>query len=427
MLSVLLAALVVVCLSALCSLSEAAFLSLPLVRARALAKVGGRAARTVLRIKENVQAAISAIVILNTIVNMAGASFVATRAAAVAEEAAAAGDIVVVSGAWFTALLTIAVVLFGEILPKTLGERFNVGVTMAAALPVLCLITLFHPFGWLTERFVDRIAPRRRRHVTSKEEISAMAEMAEREGAIRSSEAAVIQRVFRLNDITAEDTMTPRIRARMLAADATLEEARAELTSIQYSRIPLYSGTRDHVTGILRRTDALLALVEGRAGSTLEQLGTKAKFVPATMSVDRLLLELQRERVQIAIVVGEYGETIGLVTVEDIVEELVGEILDEKDVDERTIKRLSREEILVHGQTEIDRINRFFNVELPDERPTIAGLLLDTLGRLPRAGEHVLVGGVDIVVDEVNERAIVRVRLLKPSSREAVEKGSGPA
>ncbi len=426
MLTVLVASFFVVLLSALCSLSEAAFMSLPLVRARALAKVGGRAAKAVLRIRENVQAAISAIVILNTVVNMAGASFVTARATLVAEEAAAAGDFMTVSVAWVTALLTIAVVLFGEIFPKCIGERFNVGVSLTAAYPVLILITVLHPFVWATEKMVDRFVPLRRRHVTTEEEISALAEMARKEGAIHSSEAAVIQRVFRLNDITAEDTMTPRIRCKMLDADATLEEARADLRGIQFARIPLFSGTRDNVTGILRRSDALMGLAEGEGTTRLDALASKAKFVPSTMTVDKLLLEMQRVRVQIAIVVGEYGETIGLVTVEDIVEELVGEILDEKDVDERIIKRISREEVLVHGQTEIDRINQFFNVELPDDRPTIAGLVLATLGRLPRAGEHVMVGGVDIVVDEVNERAIVKVRILKPAPQPA-EKGPGGA
>lgn len=425
MVIVLTAAAAVVLLSALCSLSEAALLSLPLARARALAKLGGRASKAVLRIRERIQAAISAIVILNTVVNVVGTAIVTTFAAEVAEEGARQGDLFTVSVAWITALLTGAVVLFGEILPKSVGERFCVPVSLAAAYPVLTLIGIFHPLVWLTDRIIDRVVPRRRKQVTTEEEISALAEQARREGVIRSSEAEVIQRVFRLNDITAEDVMTPRIRCRMLAADASLEDSREELAVIQNARIPLFTGTRDNVTGLLRRADALLALTRGRGETRLGDLGTRAKFVPATMTVDRLLLELQRDRVQLGIVVGEYGETIGIVTVEDIMEELVGEILDEKDVDERSIKRVSREEILVHGQTEIGRINQFFNTDLPEDRPTIAGLLLDKLGRLPRSGEHVLTDGVDIVVDEVNEKAIVRVRILKDAGhRAAAEKGA---
>src|SRR5258706_2663125 len=284
---------------------------------------------------------------------------------------------------------------------------------MAAAYPVLALIAIFHPFVVGTEKLVDSLFPRRRRAVTSAEEITELADQAQKEGAIASSEAGLIQRVFRLNDITAEDIMTPRIRARMLAGDATLGEAREDLAKIGFARIPVFAGTRDNVTGVVRRSEALLGLADGKTGTRLSELATKAKFVPATIAVDRLLLEFQKERVQLGIVVGEYGETVGLVTLEDILEELVGEILDEKDLDEHSIKRLSREEILVHGQTEIARINHFFNTELPDDRPTIAGFLLDKLGRMPRVGEHVVSDGVDIVVDEVTEKAIVRVRILK--------------
>jgi CBS domain containing-hemolysin-like protein len=415
MMTVLAIAAAVVVLSALCSMSEAAFLTLPLVRARALAKLGGRTSRAVLRIRERVQYAISAIVILNTVVNLVGMSLIIAAAARVT----GGSDLATAILTWITAFVTAVVVLLGEIIPKTIGERFHVGVCMAAAYPVLALIGLFHPVVWATEKIVDASFPQRRRAVTSAEEISALAEQAHKEGVIRSSEALVIQRVFRLNDITAEDVMTPRIRMKMLLADATLGEVREDLARVGFARIPIYAGTRDNVTGVVRRSEALLGLADGRLETRLSELATKAKFVPATLAVDRLLLEFQKERVQLGVVVGEYGETVGLVTLEDILEELVGEILDEKDLDEHSIKRVSREEILVHGQTEIARINHFFNTELPEDRPTIAGLILDRTGRLPRPGEHIAAEGVDIVVDEVNEKAIVRVRILKSIPREA--------
>src|SRR5688572_7084191 len=394
--NVILAASAVVILSALFSMIEAAFLSLPLVRAQALAKIGGRTARTVLRIRQKVHNALSVLVILDTVVDITGSALVTTMAVKAAEEAAARGDLVTVSVATVTTVLTVAIILFGEILPKTFGERYHVGVTLSAAYPVLVMITLLHPLVWLSDRIIGRMFPGRRRNVTSAEEISAMAEEASREGTIGHSEADVIQRVFRLSDITAGDVMTPRIRARMLPADATLEESRGDLFAIGFSRIPLYSGTRDNVAGILRRADALRALAEGKGGTRLSELAAKAKFVPATMVVDQLLREFQRERVQLAVVVGEYGETVGVVSLEDILEELVGEILDEKDVSERSIKRISRDEILVHGQTEIGHINHFFNTEIPEDRPTIAGFLLDRLGRIPKTGEHVVAEGIDL-------------------------------
>ncbi len=417
MLTVVLAGIFVIFLSHLCSLSEAALLSIPLARARALAKIGGRRARVLLRLREKVQHAISAIVILNTVVNVVGTAVVATAAGLVADKAAARGDATAVTVSLVTAVLTVAIVFFGEIIPKTLGERFHVGVAKAAAYPVLVLVTVMHPVAWLTEQVVDRFAPRRRK-VTSEEEIAALVEQASREKAIGSEEAEVIRRVFRLNDITAEDIMTPRIRAHMLTEDLTLAEAREDIGRIAHSRIPLYAGTRDHVTGIVRRAELLKALADGRSAERLAEFSTKAKFVPRTMGVDRLLLDFQKERVQIGVVVGEYGETIGIVTIEDILEELVGEILDEKDVDETRIKRVSREEILVHGQTEVQHVNRFFNTEIPEERPTIAGFLLERLERLPTAGERVSLEGLDFVLDEVTDRAIARVRILKPTPAE---------
>jgi putative hemolysin len=424
MMTVLLAAGAVVLLSGLFSMVEAAFLSLPLVRARALAKLGGPASRAVLRIREKIHSVVSVLVILDTVVDLGGSALVATLALEASLEAAHAGNLVQISVPMVTAGLTLGVIVFGEVLPKTIGERFHVGICLAAAFPVLVLVTLFHPVVWAMERLVEAVLPKRRRNVTTVAEISELTEQARSEGAIGSREAEVIQRVFRLGDITAEDIMTPRIRCRMLPADAALDSVRKELGAIAFSRIPVYAGTRDHVTGILRRSEALYALVDGGGARRLEEVAAKPKFVPATMAVQRVLLEFQKERVQLAIVVGEYGEVLGLITLEDIFEELVGEILDEKDLDERSIKRVSREEILVHGQTEIARINHFFNTELPEDRPTIAGLLLERLGRLPRTGEHVLTDGVDVVVDEVTERAIVRVRILKGTPpREAAPPG----
>ncbi len=411
--TILFAGLAIVLLSAMCSLAEAAFLSLPLVRARALAKLGGPAARVVLRLRERVQNAITALVILNTVVNMVGASIVGAAVSTMEVEARAAGGTPGVVLAVAVPALTAAVIVFGEIIPKALGERFHTGVSLAAAFPVLGLVALFRPVVWAAERGLGLVVPARSRTVTSEEEISALAQQAEKEGAIDPGEAEVIQRVFRLNDFTAEDIMTPRIRCRMLPEDSTLGEARAELAAIGYARIPVFAGTRDNVTGVIRRADALLGLADGKVDLRLSELATRAKFVPGTMTVDRLLFELQRSRVQLGIVVGEYGETIGVATVEDIVEELVGEILDEKDVDEYSIKRISRTEILVHGQTEVGRINHFFNTELNEDRPTVSGLLLETLGRLPRVGERVPMDGVELVADEVNDRAIVRVRVLK--------------
>ena len=180
MLSFLALAAAVVVLSALCSMSEAAYLSLPLVRARALAKLGGRTAQAVLRIREKVQYAVSAIVILNTVVNLVGMSLIVLRAQAIGAAAADQGDIEAVIAAWITPLLTVVVVIFGEIVPKAIGERFHVGIAMAAAYPVMGLIGLFHPVVWGTEKLVDSLFPRRRRSVTTEEEISAMAEEASR-------------------------------------------------------------------------------------------------------------------------------------------------------------------------------------------------------------------------------------------------------
>ncbi len=406
----LLDAFLVVLLSHCCSLAEAAILSLPLVRARALGKLGGPAARAVLRVKEQVGNAVSAVVILNTLVNIFGTYFITDLTLGMVE----AGQLPKVAGVLSPILLGTAVVVLGEIVPKTLGERFHVAVSLAAAYPVLTLMRVLHPLLWLSEKALSGVRPSHQRHEHAEEEISILAQEAHEAGSLQSAEARVIARVFRLNDITSEDVMSPRIRCVMLPGDATLEGARADLSKHAFSRIPLFAGTRDQITGVLRRSEALVALVDGRGHLKLKDLATRAKFVPATMPADRLLLEFQRERVQMAVVVGEYGETVGLVTLEDIMEELVGEMLDEKQVDERSIKRVSREEILVHGQTEVTRINHFFNTELPeDSRPTIAGLLLEELGRLPRPGERILMHGVAIVVDEANDRAIVRVRILK--------------
>lgn len=198
-----------------------------------------------------------------------------------------------------------------------------------------------------------------------------------------------------------------------LDGNQTLGEAREELFKAKYSRIPIYEGNPDNITAILYRNHALMELAQSHTNLTLKSLAKPALFIPSTKTADDLLRQFQQEKRHIAIVVNEFGGVMGLITVEDLLEEVVGEILDEGDLSEEWIRRTGKNQILVDGRTEVRRINEFLKVELDEEQNTISGLILEELGHIPAVGEKVQTDNCLLIVQEADERSIKGVQIIK--------------
>jgi CBS domain containing-hemolysin-like protein len=322
MVDILLTVFGVLLLSGTCSATEAAFFSVPLVRARQLAENHGGRGRAVLRIREAMGRPIATLVILNNIANIVGSilvGHVATRQL---------GD------QWlgvFSGVMTFLVIIFGEILPKTLGERRSDGVALFTARPLLGAAVLLAPLTYLID-FVTRPFTRGKRSTTTNEaEIQFLASIGQAEGSIEADESEMIQRVFSLNDQTAAQIMTPRVTVSALWADTTLGEAREFVLQSPHSRLVVYGQTVDEVMGVVMKHDLLAALVGELHESPVSRFVRPVHRVPETIRADVLLEIFRKSRQHLAVVVNEYGGFSGVVTLEDVLEVITGEIVDETD------------------------------------------------------------------------------------------------
>jgi CBS domain containing-hemolysin-like protein len=308
--------------SALCSGSETALLSVPILRARQLAEGGGKRARALLAIEEEIARPISAIVVLNNVFNIVGSIFVGNVAARVFGDA----WVGVVSG-----VLTFLVILLSEILPKTLGERYAEQVALWIALPVRAITTALTPLVVVFETLMRPVTGGDRPPPTNEAEIRLLARIGRVEGIIEEDEADMIQRVFQLNDRSAQDLMTPRTAVTWLEANRPIAEAREDILASEHSRIVVADGHLDHVVGVALKHDLLAALLDDAAGTTVGLRARPAHVVPWLVRADDLLERFRRQREHLMIVADEHGGVMGVVTLEDVIEVLTGEIVDETD------------------------------------------------------------------------------------------------
>jgi len=393
-------------LSAFFSGAEIAFFSITEARLKALADEGHKGAKLGLKLRSNPQRLLSTILIGNNFVNMAAASLVTLIAIRLFGSEAVAVAI---------GFLTFMVLLFGEIVPKTLCAKHAETAVKILAYPIYWLEKLFFPFLYFLEPFILRLTGGRGLTVpfVTEEELKIMLDEGGKAGVLETDEVKMIKNVFEFNDVISEDAMTPRIYMFTLDGTQTLEGARQALYKAKYSRIPINDGNPDNITGILYRSHALMELAQGHTHLRLNELAKPALFIPATKPADDLLKQFQQEKRHIAIVVNEFGGVVGLITVEDLLEEVVGEILDEGDLHEEWIRRTGKNQILVDGRTEVRRINEFLNVELDDEQNTISGLILEELGHIPTVGEKVETDNCILIIQEANERSIKSVQIIK--------------
>lgn len=400
------AVLICLGLSAFFSGAEIAFFSITESRLKTLADEGHKRAKMALKLRSNPQRLLSTILIGNNLANIMAASLATLIAIRMfGSEAVAVA----------TGLLTFMVLLFGEIVPKTLCAKYPETAVQILAYPIYWLEQLFFPFLYFLEPFILKLTGGRGLTVPfiTEEELKIMLDAGGKAGVLETDEVRMIKNVFEFNDVTAEEVMTPRIYMFKLDGTQTLEGARQELYKAKYSRIPIHDGNPDNITGILYRSHALMELAQAHSHRRLNELAKPTLFIPETKPADELLKQFQKEKRHIALVVNEFGGVVGLVTVEDLLEEVVGEILDEGDLHEEWIQRTGKNQILVDGRTEVRRINEFLEVELDDEQNTISGLILEELGHIPTVGETVNTDNCLLIIHEADERSIKSVQIIK--------------
>lgn len=407
MIPLILTITIVLITSAICSMTEASLFTVPINRVRTWAKEGIRFSNTLLRIKESMHDPIATIVIINNIGNIVGSIIVGSLAADYFDRFWMG----VVSG-----IFTFLIIVFAEILPKIVGERFADRISLIVAVPIFWLTKLFIPILVLLQ-FLTRPITRGKRFPTiSAEEIQMIAHLGTREGILEKEEEQIIRKALALNDIRVKEVMTPRIKMFGLEERHILKDVKDLLLECPFSRIPLFKKNRDRITGLLYRTDALSSICRGKEDFPISELSREVLFVPENKPIDKLLEDLRINRSHTAIVIDEYGGTAGLVTLEDVLEELVGDIVGEEDSPEDKYIVISENEILAPGVTLVGEVNEFFNTKIENHR-TISKLILDQLNRFPEPFENIEWENLNFIIEEVTSKTIEKVRIKRQPSK----------
>lgn len=403
MIQLLLAVLLLLLLSAISSGSEVALFAVPYSQVLSAHEAGQRGARALKRVKENMARPIMVIVIWNNVANIVGSIAVGALAAR------QFGD------TWlgvFSAALTLAVIIFAEIIPKTIGEKYSLQLALAVATPVLILSRALLPLIVMIE-LLTRPFLRSTPLSTSEEEIKALTRLGGQSGVIEQDEQELIHRVFQLNDVTASAILTPLSMVDALRADATVGQVREQVLNFNHTRLPIFKDGRiDRVTGIVNVRAVLRALAEDRGDLPVSDLAEDVSFVADAMTADDLLRHFQKKRHHLAVVVNGVGTVLGVVTLEDVLEELVGEIDDETDVESLRVQEIKPGIIRAHALSDVREVNQALGTSLPEEG-RIGEYIVEELGRLPHQGERFELEELSCLVEEATPRGIRSVQLMR--------------
>ena len=401
--------LILIALSAFFSSSEIAMFSLASHRVDALVEDGRTGADTVKELKDDPHRLLVTILVGNNIVNIAMSSIATGLFARFMSQ----GQAVLAATFGITAL----VLLFGESAPKSYAventESWSLRIARPLKLSEYVLYPLIVTFDYLT-RVVNQITGGRSAIETSyvtRDEIQDMIQTGEREGVIDEEEREMLDRIFRFNSTIAKEVMTPRLDVHAVSKEATVDEAIETCVQADHERVPVYEGTLDNIIGVVNIRDLVRERYYGEANPELDDVVKPTLHVPESKNVDDLLEEMQESRVQMVVVIDEFGTTEGIITLEDMAEEIVGEIL-EGDEDE-PFEFVDDDTVLVRGEVNIDEVNEVLGIDLPEgeEFETLAGFVFNRAGRLVEEGEEITYNGVDIRIEGVDNTRITRARV----------------
>lgn len=313
-----------VIISALCSIIEAVLYSVPQSQVEVMARSGKKSGILLKNMKKNIQQPITAILTLNTIANTMGAAVAGASASVVFGEE---------NLVWFSVFFTLTILLFSEILPKTAGVAYAKNLAILIAIPLHGLIRIMRPLIWLCQAVTHLIPKQEKEALVSIEEIHAVAVLGRKAGEIEPQQERVIANILRLQDKTVRQVMTPRTVVFSLSEHLTIAEAlKMKEQWSRHSRIPVFDKDQDDIVGIVLSRYVLLSLSEGNESQTLSELMQPVHFVPEAAPLNKILMEFFEQRIHLFVVVDEYGSVTGVISLEDIIEEIVGrEIIDESD------------------------------------------------------------------------------------------------
>jgi putative hemolysin len=396
---------------------EAVFLSLSQSFVAVLVEQGHRSGRLISRLRANLDGTIAAILTLNTIANTAGGAIVGAMVLEVFGDRWVAG---------FSAVFTVAVLIFSEIIPKTIGAIYWQQLAPVVAYPLTLMVFVLKPLLLVLSVIGRILAPRGpKRPTVSRAELEILAQIGHREGTIDEEEYQMVTRVIQLDEIVIREVMTPRTEIIGIPVSSTLAEAESLMLASGHSRMPVYEGSLDKIVGIVLGRDLWKACRQG--GESLDEIVRAPRFVPESKPVEDLTREMRRERIQIAIVIDEYGGTAGLVTLEDLIEEIVGEIHDEHDAIEKDFEEIDGE-LRIEGGVPLWEVNEKLQAHLPEEEyDTLGGFVFGALGRMPRSGDLLEFEELKFRVLRMDGRRVGRVSVRRLESPDAPAEKSGAA
>ena len=403
--------LILLGLSAFFSSAETALTTVNKIRIRSLAEDGNKRAKTVLKITDDSGKMLSAILIGNNIVNLSAASLTTSLAYSFG------GSMVAIA----SGILTVLILLFGEITPKTMAtihaEKMAliyapiISIFMKVMTPVIFIINGLS-IGVL---FLLRVDPNAKNDLMTETELRTIVDVSHEDGVIESDEREMIYNVFDLGDAKAKDVMVPRVHVTFADVNSTYEELLDIFREDKFTRLPIFEDTTDNVVGTINMKDLLL--YDNTKEFHIRDILREAYFTYEYKSISELLVEMRQASFNIAIVLDEYGETAGLITLEDILEEIVGEIHDEYDENEEDfVQEVTEREDIIEGSMNLDDLNDRLDLDLnSEEYDSLGGFIIERLDRLPEAGDSIVTEeGIRMVVEKLDKNRIEKVHVYLP-------------
>lgn len=415
--------IIILCIvgSAYFSATETAFNTFNRIRMKNLAEKGNKHAELVLKLAENYDTLISSILIGNNIVNILASSLATVYFAGII-----AGDLSVTVS---TIVMTLVVLTFGEIIPKTLAKQFPDKFSLFSAPIINILIYILFPISIVfrgMQKLLAKMFKQEEDKGMTEEELISIIEEAEEGGGIDEEESTLIKSAIEFNELEVSEIFTPRIDITAVPSDVTKEELAKVFSESGYSRIPVYEGDLDNIVGIVYYKDFFT--LSFKTGTPIFEIIKPVMYITKTQKISDLLKDLQEKQLHMAVVSDEYGSTAGIVTLEDILEEIVGEIWDEHDEIIQEIEEISEGEYIVSGKANLDKLFSELEIELSDDEEqtdalTVNGWAMDTLGKIAEVGDSFEALGLTVEVLEMEGRRIEKLHII--DSREADDEGDG--